>query len=221
MKKMLNRYVLTDEIYSLLKDRILNHDIAPGDKINIDQLGRDLEVSNIPIREALSRLAAEGLVDNVPFKGMYVAKMSLQELDEMFELRMELEGLAIRKAASRIPVSELEKLQSEMQRHSNVEIAETEERIQFVADMNRGLHGLILEYCNNESLKNLVEMYIEKIQRYLSMCRKDLGQKLIHDEWDEHMLIVRQLINKDIQAAEQALKRHLENSYKRTREFFV
>jgi DNA-binding GntR family transcriptional regulator len=221
MKKGLNRYVLTDEIYAIIKGQILNHEIAPGEKVNIDQLSRNLEVSNIPIREALSKLAAEGLVDTVPFKGMYVAQMSLKELDEMFEIRMELECLAIRKAGLQIPKANLEQLELDMQKWSIVEIEGSEAKVHFIAEMNRSLHGLILDHCNNQSLKNLIDMYIEKIQRYLSLHQKELEQKLIHDEWEEHMGILSYLIERDIPSAEHALKKHLENSYKRTREFFV
>ncbi|MCM3628239.1 GntR family transcriptional regulator [Paenibacillus glycanilyticus] len=221
MKKSLNRYVLTEEIYALLKGHILNHDIAPGEKVNIDQLARDLEVSNIPIREALSRLAAEGLVDTVPFKGMFVAKMSLQELDEMFEIRMELECLSIRKAARLIPASELEQLKKAMEEYPRSDMESGEQRIQVIAEMNQGLHGLILNHCGNHSLRNLIETYIEKIQRYLALYQKDLKPQLIQVEWEEHMRIVQFLVARDEQSAEQALKQHLENSYKRTRAFFV
>ncbi|MCK9861270.1 MULTISPECIES: GntR family transcriptional regulator [Paenibacillus] len=221
MKKNLNRYVLTEEIYTLLKSHILNHEIAPGEKINIDQLARNLEVSNIPIREALSRLAAEGLVDTVPFKGMFVAKMSLQELDEMFEIRMELECLSIRKAVHSIPASQLEQLQREMEEFPRSDLSSGEQRIQVIAQMNESLHGLILNHCGNQSLKSLIESYIEKIQRYLALYQKDLNAQLIQDEWEEHMRIVEFLTVRDQQSAEQALKQHLENSYKRTRAFFV
>ncbi len=68
-KKPLGRYVLTDELYALLKRQILSHEMTAGDKINIDKLARDLGVSNIPIREALFKLSSEGFVTVVPSKG--------------------------------------------------------------------------------------------------------------------------------------------------------
>ncbi|WP_239616088.1 GntR family transcriptional regulator [Cohnella mopanensis] len=220
MKKGLNRYVLADEIYSVLKDKILNHEIAPGEKINIDQLGRDLEVSNIPIRESLSRLSAEGLVETIPFKGMYVAKMSLQELDEIFEIRMELEVLAIRKSTGKVPIKLLNKLETDMNEWQRVEIADDDERIRHISEMNEGLHGLLLEWCGNRSLQSLIRTYIEKIQRYLSLSRQHLEQTLVHEEWEEHMLIIRELITGDTISAERALKSHLERSHARTRIYF-
>jgi DNA-binding GntR family transcriptional regulator len=220
-KKSLSRYVLTEEIYTLLKEKILNHEIASGEKINIDQLARDLEVSNIPIREALSRLNSEGLVNMVPFKGMYATEMSLQELDEIFEIRMELEGLAIRKAAPQIPGVMIADLQLAMQSWSSRKPTHSEDSIRFVAEMNEKLHGLILNYCDNDSLKQLIHVYIERIQRYLSFIRKGMDQQVIEQEWNEHMLVVNGLASGHFVAAEEALLQHLKLSNIRTRNFFL
>ncbi|NOU88720.1 GntR family transcriptional regulator [Paenibacillus sp. LMG 31460] len=221
MKKSLSRYVLTDEIYALLKEQILNHHIVPGDKINIDQLARELEVSNIPIREALSRLTAEGLVNMVPFKGMYAAEMTLQELDEIFEIRLELECLAIRKAAPNIPDPLLVDLKSKMKRWSNRKPTEIAEKINLIAEMNQSLHGLILDYCANQSLKNLITMYIQRIQRYLAVIQKGMDLQVIEEEWNEHMLVVSCLAAKNFEEAEKALLNHLVKSHVRTRSFFL
>ncbi|OCT15234.1 GntR family transcriptional regulator [Paenibacillus pectinilyticus] len=221
MKKGLSRYVLTDEIYAILKEQILNHDIPSGEKINIDQLARDLEVSNIPIREALSRLSAEDLVYTIPFKGMYVAQISLQELDEMFEIRKELESLAIRKAVPQIPEERLAILEAEMQSWSTSHPADDEEKIKLIAEMNQSLHGLILDYCNNQSLKSLIHVYIDRIQRYSSLFHKGMEQQLLQEEWDEHMLVVRGLVARDSVMAEEALLNHLNHSHVRTRGFIL
>ncbi|MBO9608348.1 MAG: GntR family transcriptional regulator [Paenibacillaceae bacterium] len=220
MKKSLNRYVLTDEIYSLLKEQIVSHQIAAGEKINIDQLGRELEVSNIPIREALSRLAAEGFVDVVPFKGMYAANMSLQELDDMFEIRLALEGLALRKAAPHIPDGLLADLERDMGTWAAREPQQEEEKIAYIAEMNRRLHGLILDHCGNESLKQLVGAYIERIQRYLSFAHREMERQTLQTEWQEHMAIIHRLSARQPEEAEQALLAHIRSSHERTRDYF-
>lgn len=221
LKKSLNRYVLTDEIYALLKEKILNHNITPGGKINVDQLARDFEVSNIPIREALSRLTSEGLVNMVPFKGMYATEMTLQDLDEIFEIRMELEGLAIRKAAAKMPEAVIDDLKKSMQSLSGKKPKGSEETIRLIAEMNTSLHGLILDYCDNHSLKQLIQAYIEKIQRYLSFIQQGMGEQVIEEEWNEHMLVVEGLASGNFEAAEQALLQHLKQSHIRTRNFFL
>jgi DNA-binding GntR family transcriptional regulator len=108
--RKITRTVVTKEIYEMIKEQILQHQLEPGEKINIDQLARELEVSNIPIRESLSRLVAEGLVMAVPYKGMFVTHMSLKELNDIFELRQSLEPLALRKAFHSLPKAEIHKV---------------------------------------------------------------------------------------------------------------
>lgn len=220
MKKPINRYVLTDEIYHLVKEQILDHRIAPGDKINIDQLARDYEVSNIPIREALSRLATEGFVTTVPFKGMFAAMMSVQEIDEIFEIRMELEELAIRKAIGRIPEQALRKLEQQMMSAGDEQPTEAAAKMAWISAMNAQLHGLVLAYCDNVSLQRLISMYIEKIERYLSHTRCELDQSLLQAEWEEHRQVVSALMDGNEELAAQMLVAHLRQSHRRTRYYF-
>jgi DNA-binding GntR family transcriptional regulator len=221
LKKGLSRYVLTDEIYVLLKEQIITHTLTPGEKINIDQLSRELEVSNIPIREALSHLTAEGLVRMVPFKGMYVTNISLEDLDEIFEIRKELESLAIRKAALEIPESSLSDIEQSMGKWYELKPQQFDKKLQIISDMNRGIHGLILDYCGNQTLKQLVGMYIERIERYLIYIHQDLDLRFIEEEWNEHMQIVHYLQQQETSSAEMALKEHLKKSHDRTRSYFT
>lgn len=220
MKTKLKRYVLTDEIYKVIKESILSHKLAPGEKVNIDQLARDLEVSNIPIREALSKLASEELVRVIPFKGMYVTRMSLQDLNEIFEIRIHLETLAIEKAALLIPEEELLKLNEEMHSFSMNKPSNHSEYLQYVIQMNEALHGLILKYCCNDALRKLAHGYISRIQSYLVFVQKNMEVSTSHLEWEEHVQILKQLLNRNVDGAVQAMRHHLEESCNRTNSFF-
>ncbi|RED63204.1 GntR family transcriptional regulator [Cohnella lupini] len=214
-KKPLSRYVLTDQLYSLIKNQILSHAMPAGDKINIDKLARDLGVSNIPIRESLFRLASEGLVTIVPFKGMFVAEMNLRDIDEIFEIRQSLEELSVRKAASRIPkellVRMLQQLSLESVANEGTDMEDA------VSKLNEDLHGTILKYAKNENLKQIVASLIERIYRYLSLhsFRIDLNAERL-----EHETIVRALLDNDIEQAVSAMRAHLSNSHQRLRDNF-
>ncbi|UVI31049.1 GntR family transcriptional regulator [Paenibacillus spongiae] len=212
-EKQLNRYVLTDELYTLLKQQIMSHKIPAGDKINIDKLARDLGVSNIPIRESLFRLASEGLVTVVPFKGMFVAEMNLTDINEIFEIRLQLEELSIRKAAPHIPRARLEQI---LQRLSSVqEEGDGTDGSQVVLEMNRDLHGTILDYAGNENLKQMVTSLIERIHRYLSLVHYQI---VLDVEKAEHEQIIRALLADDIEQAVEAMRTHVNNSVQRLRE---
>jgi DNA-binding GntR family transcriptional regulator len=71
----IGRVVLGDQVYEAIKERILDQAYAPGEKLNIDRLVREFEVSSTPIREALTRLVAEGLVSAAPFVGFATAAL--------------------------------------------------------------------------------------------------------------------------------------------------
>jgi DNA-binding GntR family transcriptional regulator len=220
-KKQLSRYVLTDQLYLLIKNQILSHVMQAGDKINIDKLARDLGVSNIPIRESLFRLASEGLVTIVPFKGMFVAEMSLKDIDEIFEIRQSLEELSVRKAASRVPKELLQQLLREIPSEDGATAEEEEPpeagQEDAISRMNEGLHGTILKYAKNENLKQTVTFLIERIHRYLKLHHYRIEFRA---EKQEHEAIILALLEEDTEKAVQAMRLHLQHSHRRLRDNF-
>jgi DNA-binding GntR family transcriptional regulator len=210
--KPLSRYVLTDELYTILKQQILSHTMCAGNKINIDKLARELGVSNIPIRESLFRLASEGFVTVIPFKGMFVAEMNLRDIDEIFEIRSQLEELSIRKAAPHIPKPLLEQILASLRRADDAPDDRSKESN--VSHMNQELHGTILEYANNANLKQMVTSLIERIHRYLNLVHFKID---IEAEKAEHENIVAALLEGDTEQAVEAMRTHLNNAYYRLR----
>src|ERR671934_2934329 len=86
-------------VYHSLRDAIMRCDLAPGHRLLIDELARRLDVSAIPVREALQLLQSEGLVTNVPHVGATVSPISRQSIDEVFLIMESLEMVATRVAA--------------------------------------------------------------------------------------------------------------------------
>ncbi|MDQ0900535.1 MULTISPECIES: GntR family transcriptional regulator [unclassified Paenibacillus] len=221
MGSKINRVNLTEEIYRIVKEDILSHKLKSGEKINIDQLARALEVSNIPIREALSRLQSEGYLNVIPFKGMFVNMMSVKELDELFEIRLQLEPLAVEKAALLIPDDILERLQETMNSLQTQQSSEATNGLGTIKEMNMSLHGTILAYCENTNLQNLVKGYIEQIQRYLTYIQLHLDINTTNEEWSEHNAILQKLKQRDPKGASDAMSKHISNSRKRTNAHFM
>ncbi|MCC3764060.1 GntR family transcriptional regulator [Glycomyces sp. TRM65418] len=93
---------LADEAYTELKSRIMRSELAPGAKLSIDGLAKELAFSHTPIRESLARLESEGLLARRPLSGYTVEPLlSEREFADLFEIRMLLEPLAARRAAER------------------------------------------------------------------------------------------------------------------------
>ena len=95
------RITLTDDVYASVQGLIMDHEVAPGERINIDALARRLDVSPTPVREALARLEADGLVRKRPLAG-YTATplLTRDQFDELVEMRLILETAAVRRVAA-------------------------------------------------------------------------------------------------------------------------
>ena len=99
---VVRRRTLGDEVYEALKAKIMDHSIAPGERIGIDALARDLDVSPTPVREALARLESDGLVGKKPMVGYNAtALLTRDEFEHLFEVRLLLEPAAAAHTAER------------------------------------------------------------------------------------------------------------------------
>lgn len=97
-------------VYNLLREAILNGRFAPGERLVMDHLSKELGVSPIPIRGALQRLQTEGLVEITPHSGAVVSRISREEISEIFLLLEALEELAFRQAAEHARPNDLDEL---------------------------------------------------------------------------------------------------------------
>ncbi|ADG06748.1 transcriptional regulator, GntR family [Kyrpidia tusciae DSM 2912] len=98
-------------VYEKLKEVILSGEMAPGERLVVDQLARELGTSPIPVREAVRRLEAEGWVENTPFVGARVAPVRVEELEELFTIRLALEPILARTAVRGVTEEDVERLQ--------------------------------------------------------------------------------------------------------------
>jgi DNA-binding GntR family transcriptional regulator len=97
-------------VYQTLRDAIMHCEIAPGERLVIDELARRLDVSAIPVREALHSLTSEGLVVNVPHVGATVAPITRESIIDVFTVLEGLGGMAMRVVAERGRSADLEAL---------------------------------------------------------------------------------------------------------------
>lgn len=97
--------------YAALKRMIIDGELAPGERINQDLVAERLSLSRLPLRTALERLEAEGFVTLLPHRGALVRELSLDEFDEIHELRLKLEQMAMVHGARRITPQQLDELE--------------------------------------------------------------------------------------------------------------
>ena len=114
---------LSDKAYELIRHKIITLELPPLAPIDEQALMEDLQLGRTPIREALQRLAAEDLVLLAPRRGMFVADISITDLQKIFELRMVLEGFCARLAAERVTPEQLAKMEAAIQELAQVPAA--------------------------------------------------------------------------------------------------
>jgi DNA-binding GntR family transcriptional regulator len=196
---------LADRAFVALHDAILTGQLEPGERLPIEQLGGILGMSAMPIREALRRLDAAGLVENVPHRGARVTELSLGDLGEIYEARLALEPLAAGRAAERFSERDARigsELLADLERRPDDDSAET-----WAA--HKAFHFALYQAAGSSWLLRLIEPLWEMSHRYLlsvSVPRK------LESRGGEHAMILQACIDGDCERAALLLSDHLETT---------
>lgn len=149
---------LADSAYDQLRQQILSGQLPHGERLAEEDIAEELGISRTPVREALRRLAAEGLVDVAPNRGASVARWETTDLQEIFDLRAMLESYATQRATSRSTPELFETLESIC-----AEMEETFARskggraLSALADGNRRFHRSIITAADSPRLTSMVD----------------------------------------------------------------
>ncbi len=149
-------------VYEQIRTSILNGELSNAERLVEEDLALSLGISRTPVREALRRLAAEGLVDVSPNRGARVAEWDDHDLREIFDLRSILEAHAVELATPIASASEIEYLENicaEMEALALTD-ASSPDRIPGLAEKNRKFHGKIIEISNSSRLGALIETLV-------------------------------------------------------------
>lgn len=152
------------EILERLRRLVLDGKYAPRERLVEEQLADRLGVSRTPIRQALTRLEAEGLVEMTPNRGATVCSFSVDDVWEIYDLRAVLEGHAARRGARCIEERELVELRSlaaEMERTGPDRFPDHEEEIRWLVARNQEFHGTIVAASRNNRLERLVRSTVQ------------------------------------------------------------
>jgi len=145
------RTVLSDETYLRVRQMLLNHEISPGERINIDALARELDVSQTPIREALARLESEDLVVKEPLRGYSAsALLTVAQIQDLFQFRGIIEPWAAAKAASLITDDGRSKLAAELEAGKHAENLDPERAYAAMSEHDARFHTLVAQLSGSE-----------------------------------------------------------------------
>lgn len=201
------RQALSDDVYDAIKAQLLSNQLPPGAKLNIDELRRDLGVSNTPIRQALSRLEAEGLVVKEPFRG-YAANtfLGLERLVQVYEVRALLEPGVAALAATRRSDAQLDELARLAVMPPVAPDDEVAEDVQIASDMDLRFHVGIAVCTGNPQVVEEMQRIHERQVPFRYFTRHSSDRSLASAE---HVAILEAIRAGDAPAAEEAMRRHL------------
>lgn len=210
------RHTLADKTYIELKSRIMQSLLEPGAKLSIDGLTKQMTVSQTPIREALARLEAEGLVERRPLSGYTVTPLlTKSDFNDLFELRLLMEPLAAKRAAVFVGISHngvgdgttlthLARSPEALVGDAKLDqLAFTESDIKF--------HAAVAEHSGSP----LLAKAISGLDAHIHLHRAYLDPVAIEETEVEHLAIAEAIIAQQPLAAEEAMRVHLARSRER------
>ena len=210
------RPALVDDVHDVLVDMLMNHDLDAGERLNIDALARALGVSPTPIREALARMEAEGLVVKEPRRGYAVAPLTtLEDLHALIEFRLLIEPAAASAAARRLTARDAVALQAFAASGGAGDQDATANRLDMIYDAT--FHYRIAELGGNRWLRDS----LARLRSHLHMYRlyHHAGQAAATKP--EHVEIANAIAKRDPDAAADAMRRHLESAVTRLDHVFA
>jgi DNA-binding GntR family transcriptional regulator len=192
-------------VYHTLRNAIMKCELSPGERLVIDDLARRLEVSAIPVREALQLLQSEGLVVNVPHVGATVGPISRESIYEVFTVMESLESVATKAAALRATPADIEALAETV---TAMDRALAAGRYELWADLNTRFHLAISKLTGMPMLHEMTERVLDRwdrVRRYyfagVLVHRADQAQL-------EHHALVEAMKSRDVLGLEEMVRQH-------------
>lgn len=216
------RRALVDDVYDALLTLLMDQVIKPGSRASIDGLARMLNVSPTPVREALTRLEAEGLVTKQTLKGYTAAELlDAEGLRQLYEMRSLLEPEGARLAATRLSPSDLKELESlALQMHAEAKVPPTEENryesYRTFAERDAAFHRAIVEHSGNTLLSDAVI----RLRSHIHLYRLFFQHGIEEETSAEHDAILDALREGDAESARAAMQDHIAKSHARMAELF-
>jgi len=195
------------KIYNFIREQILSGEIQPHQHLIEAKIARDIGTSRTPVREALHSLELEGLIESIPRVGYVVKPVSEQEVEEICEIRMAIEGVAARWA--------IEKAHKKMVEELEENISLSDEKVsngdvKSFVDLDARFHEIIARFSGSKRLLELAQTLRRHMLRYRiqSIYSADNVLRAI----EGHKGIVQAIKKRDLEEVNKAIRHHMEQS---------
>jgi DNA-binding GntR family transcriptional regulator len=195
-----SRKRLSDQIYGIIKEMIAAHRFQPGSRVNIEQITKEVGASRTPVWEAVHRLMQEGLLVNIPNRGVFMASLTPTMALELYMVREALEGLAARLSVQNITdqaIVEMAKCFDEQQ-----EVVQQADLVGY-SKLDFMFHSIMYESCGNRILQEMLESIKNKM-RPVSLHITPILSNL----YEDHRKILEAFKARSADMAEKAFRDH-------------
>jgi DNA-binding GntR family transcriptional regulator len=185
-----------------IRDEIIEGRLPPGKKLRLEELADHFDVSTMPVREALLELEAEGLVTITPRRGAVVTRLGADDLEDIYDIRTNLEEMAIRLSVPRITEKTLADLGHYVQEMG----ANFQDGVNYTK-LNHQFHLAIYEASGRRHLCELIEVLRRRTQHYVHAHIGEMGR--LSESREDHRAILEACQLGDADLAARIMRRHL------------
>jgi len=218
----INRRTLADQVYDTLRKLLLDEQLEAGETLNIDELSRRLEVSTTPIRQAMTRLRAEGLIDWTAGRQPTVSPLTMNEVETLYDIRSLIEPYILRLLADaagrdRALVEQLESLLEELK--VSLKKQEGWDVNLSLIKVDHRLGSLLLSVSTNpflEKLLHLINNHILRLRLVSAQQSRTSRIQRFKEATEEHIHLVEAVLSGDERAIAHAVDDHLRESEDRS-----
>jgi len=200
---------LDQRVYSAIEEKILSGEYKVGEQITENRLSSELGVSRTPVREALMMLELNGLIDLIPNKGATVRGISVDDLIDIYKIRIRLEGLAASLAAERIDADGIRQLEE------TVELSEfyiSKNDCEKIKELDSTFHSCVYRQSGSRMLEKVLSELHRSIGLYRKRSLENPGR--IEKSVREHREILEAIKSKDAQKADELTALHVSAALK-------
>ena len=207
-KSIIDLTNINEKVYEFIKERIIHLTYPPGHKINVRELQRELGISQTPIKDALFRLAGEGMIEISARRGTFVKEVTEKNIEELFATRFILEAGAVDLIARGITdeqIEELDRLYNETLKSG------VESNYELFMEKDRDFHTKIIEFTNNQRLIDTYSQLSSHMQivRFRT-ARHNVGKMPWVDE--DHLNILKALKERNPEKIKKVIRDHFTKS---------
>jgi len=187
---------------SALREAIIKGILAPGQEIDEELVARNLNISRMPVRQAIGILEAEGLVKRRHRKGAIVTELTIAEIEELYNIRSCLEGLAVKKAVPNYTEEHIESLRDCLETMN----VRSDAAVSYL-ELNNKFHMMLYEPCEWDYLLNLIIQHRNNAARYMLLAHEALMRRARRSV--KHQSILKACERRDAEKASEMVHQHI------------